>query len=86
MPSSTTTSAAGSTTRDDGGGRFVVLVFDVLSAEMDAYGPMSRVDAQRHTARIADDLDAAGLRGVVVMTVRLHRSVTPPGDHRDRTT
>jgi hypothetical protein len=71
MPLTTTTAAAGRIGRTAGARRCIVVVVDLLSAEMDAYGPMAAAEAQRYAARTAQDLDASGVRGVEVVVVAL---------------
>jgi hypothetical protein len=66
------------------GGRRVVLVVDHVSGEADAYGPMPVTEAQPYAARVALDLDSAGVEGVEVAVVTLvepeHPSRTHPPD------
>jgi hypothetical protein len=69
-----TTAAAGQAGRTAGAQRCIVVVVDLLSAEMDAYGPMAASAAQRYAARTAHDLDASGVRGVEVVVVALAES------------
>jgi hypothetical protein len=74
MPPITTTAAAGRTGRTAGAQRCIVVVVDLVSAEMDAYGPMVASEAQRYAARTTGDLDASGVGGVRVLVVALAES------------
>jgi hypothetical protein len=68
------TAVAGPAAGDAAGPRCIVVVFDLVSAEMDAYGPMSIPGAQQYAARTEHDLEVAGIDGVKVMAVVLTES------------
>ena len=74
MPPTSTTAAAGRTGRTAAARRCIVVVVDLLSAEMDAYGPMESSEAELYAARTAHDLDASGVGGVEVVVVALAES------------
>jgi hypothetical protein len=70
------TAAAGRIGRTAAAQRCIVVVVDLLSAEMDAYGPMESSEAERYAARTAHDLDASGVGGVEVVVVALVEPAT----------
>jgi hypothetical protein len=51
-----------------------VVVFDLMSAEMEAYGPMSMPAARQYAAQTEHDLEVSGTDGVKVMAVVLTES------------
>jgi hypothetical protein len=68
------TDAGGPAARTTAGPRCIVVVFDLVSAEMDAYGPMSMPAARQYAARTEHDLEESGIDGVKVMAVALTES------------
>jgi hypothetical protein len=65
------TAVAGPGAQDAADPRCIVVVFDLVSAEMDAYGPMSMPAARQYAARTEHDLEESGIDGVKVMAVAL---------------
>lgn len=56
---------------------YVVVVTDRASEEVDAYGPLTGLDALDEAERVRRDLRAQRLGGVTVRVVRLHACDTP---------
>jgi hypothetical protein len=56
------------------GGHRIVLVVDLESGEIDAYGPLPEPDAQVYAAQVALDLDDSGIEDVEVAVVTVVES------------
>ena len=59
---------------------YVIVVWDRVSGEVDAYGPLGGADAQQEAGRLHMDFRARRMRGVTVTVVRLHRNDVPAPD------
>jgi hypothetical protein len=57
--------------------QYIVVVVDPYTAEIDAYGPLTRHPAQGLSARIRRDLDHGGVSGVGVIVVALRPASVP---------